>query len=143
MTTPQSGREAFEAWWGAPLHRTEDGSGYTDRETHAAWRAWQAALAQQGQDAGGRTCCDRAYKDGYDTGAMHAAPKQQAVEVRLWDPQWVNVVNAPEVMNASDAEEAVRIAVRMTERLIAKNVADANLPPAALLAALPGKTEVE
>lgn len=53
-----------------------------------------------------------------------------ACEVRLWDSQWVNIVNAPEVLDASDREEAVNAAVRMTERAIAQNVASSNLPPA-------------
>ena len=81
----------------------------------------EAALAQQGRDTGGRTCCDRAYKDGYDTGKMHAAPKQQAVEVTdelciaLDDYLW-------EHHDISVGKEAMR---------------------AALLAALPGKTEVD
>ena len=48
MNTPQSGREAFEAWWsdeGYTIDKSE--GGYV-----SAWRAWQAALAQQGQEAG-------------------------------------------------------------------------------------------
>lgn len=57
----------------------------------------------------------------------HAKP---LLEVRLWDSQWVNVVNAPEVLNAVDTVEAVQIAVRMTESFIARNVASGNLPPA-------------
>jgi len=51
-------------------------------------------------------------------------------EVRLWDSQWVHVVNAPAVLNAIDADEAVAIAVRMTERLMAQNAADNSWPPA-------------
>lgn len=47
MTDPT--REAFEAWWSCPLGRTEDGLGYADRETDAAWRAWQAALSARAQ----------------------------------------------------------------------------------------------
>lgn len=50
-------------------------------------------------------------------------------EIRLWDSQWVNIVNAPEVRGASDIEEAVAIAVRMTERAIAVNVQTGSLPP--------------
>jgi len=42
----------------------------------------------------------------------------------------VHVVNAPEVLNAVDADEAVAIAVRMTERLMAQNAADNSWPPA-------------
>lgn len=50
-------------------------------------------------------------------------------EVRLWDTQWMNIVNSQEVMGATDAEDAVAIAVRMTEREIAHNVATGSLPP--------------
>lgn len=60
----------------------------------------------------------------------NAGKVEPACEVRLWDSQWVNIVNAPEVLDASDREEAVNIAVRMTERAIAQNVASSNLPPA-------------
>lgn len=40
---------------------------------------------------------------------------------RLWDSQWVNIVNAPQVLNAENQEEAVNIAVRMTEQKMAEN----------------------
>jgi len=50
-------------------------------------------------------------------------------EVRLWDSQWVAVVNDQRVLNASDAEEAVAIAVRLTEEALAGNVARNHLPP--------------
>lgn len=50
-------------------------------------------------------------------------------EVRLWDGQWVNIVNSPEVMDAPDASEAVAIAIRLTERAIAENVETGHLPP--------------
>lgn len=49
-------------------------------------------------------------------------------EVRLWDSQWVSIVNNPEVLAASDAEEAVAIAVRMTEAAIARNFATSSFP---------------
>ena len=57
-----------------------------------------------------------------------STPAHQGLEVRLWDSQWMNVVNAPEVLNASDAQEAVRTAVRMTESFLAHNVASGYLP---------------
>lgn len=40
---------------------------------------------------------------------------------RLWDSQWVNIVNAPDVLNAETPEEAVNLAVRMTEQKMAEN----------------------
>lgn len=60
----------------------------------------------------------------------NAGKVESACEVRLCYSQWVNIVNAPEVLNASDREEAVSIAVRMTEEAIANNVAGSILPPA-------------
>lgn len=50
------------------------------------------------------------------------------VDARLFDSQWVNIVNAPEVLRAESAEEAVNIAVKMTEQQMAKNLADGNWP---------------
>lgn len=45
---------------------------------------------------------------------------------RMWDSQWVNVVNAPEVLQAETAEEAVNIAVKLTEQAMAANHAKAS-----------------
>lgn len=50
------------------------------------------------------------------------------VEVRLWDSQWVNIVNAPEVLNAESQEEAVNLAVLLTVQAIAENVANPPSP---------------
>lgn len=47
---------------------------------------------------------------------------------RLWDSQWVNIVNSPEVLNAirnRDYEVAVGVAIRMTEKKMAENFAAA------------------
>ena len=61
MTTPQSGREAFEAWISAPpfeqsvsrLNASSAWPGsYRDIATDLAWQAWQEALAQQGWEVG-------------------------------------------------------------------------------------------
>jgi hypothetical protein len=49
-------------------------------------------------------------------------------EIRLWDSQWVNVVNAD--WSGMDVEQAVCAAVKMTEALMATNYAIANWPPA-------------
>jgi hypothetical protein len=49
-------------------------------------------------------------------------------EIRMWDSQWVNVVNAPAVLNADSQEDAVNIAVRLTEECMAKNFADNKWP---------------
>ena len=64
---------------------------------------------------------------------------------RMWDSQWVNVVNAPEVLEALRdyrAEDAVNIAVKLTEETMAANHAKASAESgkqrAALLEALVG-----
>jgi len=53
----------------------------------------------------------------------------EPTEVRLWDSQWVNVVNHDNCYAFWATEDAVNHAVKMTEQLIAKNVAENNLPP--------------
>lgn len=60
---------------------------------------------------------------------MTATMKEQGAAVRLWDSQWVNIVNAPEVLNADSREDAVNIAVRLTEKAIAENAAKDTHPP--------------
>ena len=52
------------------------------------------------------------------------------VEVRLWDSQWVNVVNHDYCYRDWDTNDAVAHAVRMTERLMAENITK-GFPPAA------------
>lgn len=52
------------------------------------------------------------------------------VEVRLWDSQWVNVVNHADCYRDMDKEEAIATAVRMTERLMAENITK-GFPPSA------------
>ena len=54
---------------------------------------------------------------------------------RLWDSQWVNIVNSPEVLEALrnyEYEDAVNIAIRMTEQKMAENFAAAPPPAAAI-----------
>jgi hypothetical protein len=51
------------------------------------------------------------------------------VDYRLWDGQWVNIVNAPTVLSAFGREEAVAIAVRLCEEAMAINIADDHFPP--------------
>lgn len=50
-------------------------------------------------------------------------------EIRLWDSQWVNVVNHPDVLAADNAVEAVAIAVRLTEQAMADNIKSGEWPP--------------
>lgn len=58
---------------------------------------------------------------------------------RMWDSQWVNVVNAPEVLEAvrnESAQDAVNIAVKLTEQAMAKNARQLAEERARLLEAL-------
>jgi hypothetical protein len=55
----------------------------------------------------------------------------------LWDAQWVSIVNHDNAYNSWSTNDAVNHAVRMTERYIAANVAQNNLPP------LPAAQEVK
>ena len=50
--------------------------------------------------------------------------------VRLWDSQWVNVVNHDNCYRDWSKEDAINHAVKMTEKYIAGNVANNKLPPA-------------
>lgn len=49
-------------------------------------------------------------------------------EIRLWDTQWMNVVNAD--YSDMDKDEAIAAAVKATEERMARNFADDNWPPA-------------
>lgn len=103
-------REAFEAWWGEFSSAHEDWK-YADSAA-LRWAAWQAAQAAQ--------------------------PAQvPAGSIRLWDAQWVSIVNHDNAYNGWSTNDAVNHAVRMTERYIAANVAQNNLPP------LPAAQEVK
>lgn len=50
-------------------------------------------------------------------------------EVRLWDTQWMNIVNHENCYRDWDKADAINHAVKMTEQAIARNVADGKLPP--------------
>ena len=56
-------------------------------------------------------------------------------EVRLWDTQWMNIVNHDNAYRDWSKEDAIHHAVKMTEEAIARNVADGRLPPVRLIAA--------
>ena len=70
--------------------------------------------------------------------AMAAQPAQvPAGSIRLWDTQWASIMNHDNAYNGWSTNDAVNHAVRMTERYIAANVAQNNLPP------LPAAPEVK
>lgn len=50
-------------------------------------------------------------------------------EVRLWDTQWMNIVNHDNFYRDWSKYDAIAHAVKMTEEAIARNVADGALPP--------------
>ena len=50
-------------------------------------------------------------------------------EIRLWDTQWMNIVNHENAYLGWDRGEAVAHAVRMTEQAMARNYTDAVCPP--------------
>ena len=50
------------------------------------------------------------------------------IEKRLWDSQWVNIVNANDCWEGHTKEEAVHAAVKMAEEAMARNIKD-NLWP--------------
>ena len=49
-------------------------------------------------------------------------------EIRLWDTQWVNIVNGDYV--GLDRNEAIALAVKRTEQAMASNYMKSNWPPA-------------
>jgi hypothetical protein len=49
-------------------------------------------------------------------------------DIRLWDTQWMNIVNAD--YSAMDKDEAIAAAVKATEQRMARNFDDNNRPPA-------------
>lgn len=49
-------------------------------------------------------------------------------EIRLWDSQWVNIVNGDYV--GLDRNEAIALAVKRTEQAMASNYMKLNWPPA-------------
>ena len=65
-----------------------------------------------------------------DLYARLSKPEQKPVAVRLWDFQWVNVVNHDNCYRDWSKEDAINHAVKMTEKYIAGNVASNKLPPA-------------
>ena len=52
-----------------------------------------------------------------------------AARCRLWDSQWVNIVNHAECYRDIKKDDAVAMAVRLTEEAIAKNIREGKLPP--------------
>lgn len=53
----------------------------------------------------------------------------EPTEVRLWDSQWINVVNHDNCYQGWDKEDAINHAVKMTEKYIASNFAENTHPP--------------
>ena|ERR1700761_9050619 len=49
-------------------------------------------------------------------------------EVRLWDTQWMNIVNHDNCYRDWSKDDAIAHAVKMTEEAIGRNVSDGKLP---------------
>lgn len=54
---------------------------------------------------------------------------RQEVECRLWDTQWMNIVNHENCWRDYDKESAIADAVRLTEDAMARNFRDDKWPP--------------
>ena len=63
------------------------------------------------------------------------AAKVPDAEVRLWDTQWMSIVNHDNCYRDWSKDDAIAHAVKMTEQAIARNVADGKLPPKKIAAA--------
>lgn len=54
---------------------------------------------------------------------------EQETDFRLWDSQWTNVVNHAFCYRDFTKEEAVALAVKLTEQAMARNFMDGKFPP--------------
>ena len=61
--------------------------------------------------------------------ALQSNEQEEPTEVRLWDSQWINVVNHDNCYQGWDKEDAINHAVKMTEKYIASNFAENTHPP--------------
>jgi len=52
----------------------------------------------------------------------------RVIELRLFDGQWMNIVNHAHCWEGYTKEEAVHAAVKMTEEQMAKNIVDDKWP---------------
>lgn len=87
----------------------------------------------------GLLCADKlnAVRPAIDA-ALRSQGQADAVvgEIRLWDSQWVNVVNHDNCYRDWEQDRAIAHAVRMTEDFMRKNYAEGKWPPAKTTAAL-------
>jgi hypothetical protein len=75
--------------------------------------------------------------------AIAALGGGEVVEYRMWDSQWVNVVNHERAYADWDMEEAINHAVKLTEQAMAKNIRDGKWPPARVTHPLPPSPQGE
>jgi len=76
-----------------------------------------------------RSVLDAAAAEALDLAIAALGGGEVVGEVRLWDTQWMNVVNHDRCYAGWDVEDAINHAVKLTERYIADNVRDNKLPP--------------
>lgn len=110
-------RDAFEAWITAsPIEACVTRLGpqsswpghYRNYAVQLAWESWQAARL-----------------------AMSTATPAGEWDIRMFDSQWVNVVNHANCYRDMDKEDAIAAAVKLTEQAMAANVRDGKWPLAA------------
>lgn len=65
--------------------------------------------------------------------------RRDGIEYRMFDSQWVNVVNHDRCYESMDKEDAINLAVKMTEQVMAKNIADNRWPKPRATAAMRGE----
>jgi hypothetical protein len=75
--------------------------------------------------------------------AIAALGGGEVVEYRMWDSQWVNVVNHERAYGGWEMEAAIHHAVKLTEQAMAKNIRDGKWPPARVTHPLPPSPQGE
>ncbi|AHX16118.1 hypothetical protein CH75_04695 [Dyella jiangningensis] len=102
----------------------------TSNDVNAASLAYNESI-EQTHDGFDLPWCDedamRAALESFAT-SLPAARVPDA-EVRLWDTQWMNIVNHDNCYRDWSKDDAIAHAVKMTEQAIARNIADGKLPP--------------
>ena len=96
-----------------------------ERGRHIAITAIEEELAQPEQEP---VAWEQFYPD-IGKPKFVAQPDQELVAIRLWDSQWMNVVNHDNCYQGWDKEDAINHAVKMTEKYIAENFANNTTPP--------------
>jgi hypothetical protein len=109
------------------------------RETHVQWRDCDQLWRDRNPSIGSSQFHDDCVKE-YDERiatindaiiALSTATPAGEWDIRMFDSQWVNVVNHAECYRDMDKEDAIAAAVKLTEQAMAANVRDGKWPLAA------------